>query len=514
MNVVIYARYSSHSQSEQSIEGQLQECYAYAKRSGYNVIKEYIDRALTGTTDNRPEFLRMIEDSNGKHFNGVLVYQLDRFARNRYDSATYKHRLKKNGVRVFSARENISDDASGVLMESMLEGMAEYYSAELSQKVKRGMSINASKYLYTGGVVPLGFTIDHEKRYQLDTSTAPVVVKIFQMYSDGSTMAEIATYLNSNQTKTSFGNDFNKNSLHRILLNTKYRGIYTYNGVESKDAIPRIINDRLFKKVQEMMAKNKQSPARSRAKAEYILTTKLFCGICKDMMVGVSGTSHTGSIHNYYRCKNTPSKKCSMKNIKKQLIENLVIDEARKVLTHQNIELIATSVVELAQKENNSGELRRLTKLLRDTEKQRLNLFNSLKICEVDSIKKSLFAEIANMDTQLQDLENQLLLEKATHVKLTKPQIKFFLTKIRSGDVDNEHYRKTLVNVLVDKVYLYADKLVIYFNVDGDPVTANRQTPSIEEVESSFIAPVGQPYLIAETKMLQIFRVFVFTELF
>ena len=267
MNVVIYARYSSHSQSEQSIEGQLKECHAYAKRNGYNVIKEYIDRALTGTTDNRPGFLQMVEDSNGKHFNGVLVYQLDRFARNRYDSATYKHRLKKNGVRVFSARENISDDASGVLMESMLEGMAEYYSAELSQKVKRGMSINASKYLYTGGIVPLGFAIDHEKRYQLDADAALVVLKIFQMYADGSTMAEIVTYLNSNQTKTSFGNDFNKNSLHRILLNTKYRGIYTYNGVESQDAIPRIISDRLFKKVQEMMAKNKQSPARSRSPA-------------------------------------------------------------------------------------------------------------------------------------------------------------------------------------------------------------------------------------------------------
>lgn len=121
MNVVIYARYSSYKQTEQSIEGQLKECYAYAKRNGYNVIEEYIDEALTGTSDNRPEFKRMIKDSSKKTFNGVLVYQLDRFARNRYNSATYKHILKKNGVRVFSAKENISNDASGVLMEAMLE---------------------------------------------------------------------------------------------------------------------------------------------------------------------------------------------------------------------------------------------------------------------------------------------------------------------------------------------------------------------------------------------------------
>ena len=96
--VVIYARFSSHSQTEQSIEGQLKECYEFAKRNDYNVIAEYIDRALTGTTDKRPEFLRMIEDSKKKAFKYVLVYQLDRFARNRYDSATYKAKLKKNGV--------------------------------------------------------------------------------------------------------------------------------------------------------------------------------------------------------------------------------------------------------------------------------------------------------------------------------------------------------------------------------------------------------------------------------
>ena len=114
MNVVIYARYSSHSQTEQSIEGQLAVCREYAQRNNYTIVGEYIDRALSGTNDKRPQFQKMIEDSNKKYFEGVLVYQLDRFARNRYDSATYKNKLKKNGVRVFSARENISDDASGV----------------------------------------------------------------------------------------------------------------------------------------------------------------------------------------------------------------------------------------------------------------------------------------------------------------------------------------------------------------------------------------------------------------
>lgn len=119
MNIVIYARFSSHSQSEQSIEGQLKVCYEYAKANGYSVINEYIDRAIPGTTDDRAGFQQMIKDAQKRQFQYILVYQLDRFARNRYDSATYKATLKKFGVRVISARENISDDASGVLMEAV-----------------------------------------------------------------------------------------------------------------------------------------------------------------------------------------------------------------------------------------------------------------------------------------------------------------------------------------------------------------------------------------------------------
>lgn len=154
---VIYARYSDKSQTEDSIEGQLKECYDYAKRNGYNVIEEYIDRALTGTSDNRLNFQRMIEDSYRKHFQLILVYQFDRFARNRLDSAIYKEILRKNGVRLLSARENISDDASGILMESVLEGMAEYYSAELGQKITRGMDLNGEKGFSTGGNIALGY---------------------------------------------------------------------------------------------------------------------------------------------------------------------------------------------------------------------------------------------------------------------------------------------------------------------------------------------------------------------
>lgn len=159
MNVVIYARYSYQGQRETSIEGQLEVCRRYAEQNNLQIINEYIDRAISGRTDQRPSFQRMIADSTKRTFAGVLVYQLDRFARDRYDSAIYKERLKRNGVKVISAMEPISDDASGVLMEAVLEGMAEYYSRELAQKIRRGQKICIENGTTLGGQTPLGYKI-------------------------------------------------------------------------------------------------------------------------------------------------------------------------------------------------------------------------------------------------------------------------------------------------------------------------------------------------------------------
>lgn len=257
MNVVIYARYSSHSQTEQSIEGQLQTCYDYAKNNGHTVIGEYIDRAQSGSTDSRADFQRMIADSDRHTFEAVLVYQLDRFARNRYDSAINKAKLKKNGVRVISARENISDDASGILVEGVLESMAEYYSAELSQKIRRGLDINAEKCLSNGSNPGLGYYVDKERRFHIDPAGAATVREIFELYASGKTVTEIITYLNGKQVKTSLGKAFNKNSLHRLLRNKRYIGYYIYKDTETPGGMPRIIEDELFERVQHILNRNK-----------------------------------------------------------------------------------------------------------------------------------------------------------------------------------------------------------------------------------------------------------------
>ena len=172
MNVIIYARYSSEGQREESIEGQLRECKEYAERHNMTVIGTYIDRALSAKSDQRPEFQKMIRDSAKKQFEVVLVWKLDRFSRNRFDSATYRAILKRNGVNVVSVKENISDGPEGIILEAMLEGMAEYYSAELSVKVKRGQKENALKCKANGGVSPFGYRINAERYYEIDPLTA------------------------------------------------------------------------------------------------------------------------------------------------------------------------------------------------------------------------------------------------------------------------------------------------------------------------------------------------------
>ena len=145
LRVTIYARYSSDDQREESIEGQLRECKEYAERQNMVVISTYVDRAVSARTDNRLEFQKMINDSAQKQFDVVLVWKLDRFARNRTDSAMYRAILKRNGVNVVSAKENISEGSEGIILESLLEGISEYYSAELSVKVRRGQTENALK---------------------------------------------------------------------------------------------------------------------------------------------------------------------------------------------------------------------------------------------------------------------------------------------------------------------------------------------------------------------------------
>ena len=232
----------------------------------------------------------MIKDSDKKLFDIVLVWKLDRFARNRYDSARYKTLLKKNGVKLMSATEVISDGPEGIILESVLEGYAEYYSADLAEKVIRGMTENTLKGKFTGGAIPFGYIINADHRFEIDPLTAPFVAETFQRYNDGQTMREIRDWLNEKGVKNQRGGLMTFNTIQHMLNNRRYIGELKYREVLIPDAISSIVSAELFNDVQEKMLKNKKAPARRKAEDDYLLTTKLFCGYCGALMFGESGT--------------------------------------------------------------------------------------------------------------------------------------------------------------------------------------------------------------------------------
>ena len=283
MKAVIYARYSSDSQREESIEGQLRECAAFAEKNGITVLRHYIDRAYSAKTDNRPEFQSMIKDSGKRLFDIVIVWKLDRFARNRYDSARYKATLKKNGVKVVSATEIISEGAEGIILESVLEGYAEYYSADLSEKVVRGMTDNALKGKFNGGMMPIGYVIDAEQHFRIDPLTAPFVLEAFKRYDGGETISSIMNWLNEQGLTNTRGQKMTFNSVGHILHNRRYIGEFRYRDVIVPDGIPAIVPQDLFDRVQEKLAKNKKGPGasqgRGRLSADHQAVLRLLRGL-------------------------------------------------------------------------------------------------------------------------------------------------------------------------------------------------------------------------------------------
>lgn len=503
MNAVIYARYSSDKQTEQSIEGQLRYCYEYAKRCGYTVVGEYIDRAMSGTSDQRPQFQKMIADSAKKQFQFVIVWKLDRFARNRYDSAIYKNKLKKNGVRVLSATEGIGEGDESIILEAVLEAMAETYSRQLSQNVRRGMKESALKGNSTGGSIPLGYKLV-DKRLAIDENTAPIVQYIFEQYANGESKVDIARSLNEKGYRTSTGCKFTINSFTRILSNRKYIGYYTYNGeIEIKDGCPAIISEELFNKCQRRTAKNRRSPASKKAIASYVLNGKLFCGYCKSPMVGDSATSATGTRYYYYSCASRKSRKnnCTKKRENKDFIEWYVVEQTvLYVLDKRHIDTIAERVVEVYNKSFSIDNIRELEKQIRDIDKELDKLADAL----IDSQSEKLTARINEKALQLEarrdDIQTEITKQRIAceQAMLRKEDVVKWLKGFCNGDLFDQEFRQRIIDTFINAVFLYDDKLLIIYNIrDGEQICVIENSDEIENAlsasESSDLNDNGSP---------------------
>lgn len=492
-SAVIYARYSSHSQRDVSIEQQIRACKQFAERQCIDIVKVYEDRALTGTNDKRPGFQQMIQDAKHGGWEYVIVYTLDRFARDRYDSAVYKRQLRNLGIKVLSAMENISDDPTGILMESMLEGLAEYYSKELSRKVQRGHEDNARKCL-VNGALPLGYVKGSDNRYQVSDSEAEIVREIFRRVRDQEKLSDIIDDLNARGIKTKKGKAWNRSSFNQILSNERYTGLYIYRDIRIPGGIPAIISRDLFDTVQCVIHSKpnaRRDPTgrtpqkRRRDGGMYLLTGKLFCGHCKSPMIGVSGTSHTATPHFYYTCKGRRAdhSSCSKKNVRRDYIERFIATALRNtMLTDKAIHALAAAAIEYQSKNNANNELEVLKRQLVDVNRSLNNLINAI---EAGIFSATTQSRLTELETQKRNLSIQISAAEAdAEETLTLEEIVATLKLFQNGDLNDKEYQEALIDTFLVAAYVYDDRIKFIFNLGGGKKDA--EIPfSIDDVELS-----------------------------
>lgn len=482
-HAVVYARYSSHGQTEQSIEGQLSAARTYAEAKGYTIIHEYIDRAMTGRNDNRAEFQKMLADTAKNQFSVIIVWKVDRFGRNREEITFNKYRCKKNGVRIEYVAENLPNSAEGVILESVLEGMAEYYSLQLSQNIRRGMTESAKKYQITGGRIPLGFLTDRDHKFVIDPETSPTVRMVFDLYANGHTISEIITMLNEKGLRTRSGKPFNKNSLNIMLKNEKYIGTYRYKDIVcEEDVIPAIVDKETFYKVQRMLGINRRAPSRRWSYTDYLLTDKLFCGKCGAAMMGSSGTGKRGVKYNYYVCgKQRRGKGCDKKPVRQEWIEDIVLREAQRIiLDDETLEFIAENTWQyyLAQDVAHN----RVQSMKNQLDAADKSIANLVKAMEMGAASEVLVNRMEELEAQKAALRAAIAEEEVKgDFQLTKDHILFFLEQFRQYDYTDRDCQRRLVEVFVNAIFLYDDGTIkIAFNFSGE-----NNTVTLSEVDGA-----------------------------
>lgn len=492
MNGVIYARYSEGPrQTDQSIEGQVADCKAYAQREGINIIEIYADRHVSGkSTAGRDEFLRMIRDAEHHRFDCVIVWKIDRFGRNRQDIAINKMRLRKAGVALKYAEESVPDGPEGIILESVLEGLAEYYSADLKQKVTRGIRESAKKGIYHGGVLPIGYVRTPDRHVIIDEPAAEAVRQAFEMHISGHSSAEIADAL-SRAINRSVG----RNVVYRMLRNPKYCGVWEVAGVRMD--IPGIISEETFMEAQKHF-KTSRNNAAAKSTADYLLSGKCVCGYCGGSITADCGTSHTGSMYRYYACsgRKRNRSKCELKPVKKDLLEKAVLDATIKdMLQDDVIDEIASKIIEIQEEDRKSDYAASLRNRVKDAEKRQANLLKALEYAP-DVIAVS--DRLREVQREIDDLQLQIAQEEVRRPLITKDVVKYWLGRYRDLDVTDDRLCREMVETFIEKIELRNREALIFYNVSdsekgSDTVRLlefSSLNPNLEQFRVSSDSPV------------------------
>lgn len=453
---VIYARYSTNRQREESIEGQVRECRELAALKELNINHIYVDRAESGRSDERTEFQIMIKDAEAKLFDFVICYKNDRFARNRYDAIIYKHKLKKLGITVLFSAEPQVDGPEGVILESVLEGFAEYFSANLAVNVRRGMKDNALNNQYNGGPVPIGYNIGPDNQFIIDEATAPLVYEVFNRYAQGQTIKAISDYLNNLGFTTAKGKPFSKGSICSIVNNEKYIGEYVYkiaggDIVNNPQGIPPIIGRELWDKAKARQKVNIKNT--NQGKNLYLLTGRLFCS-CGSSMCGSRATYKEKSYF-YYRCNKKmqdSSRKCLSGNVSAAVLDSVIFGFIfNNILSQDNIIKIADGIEKLESKKQTGQNVISYKGQKKEVEDKINNL---LKAIEAGIITPSTKNRLEELESQKAALEFESQKENIKNTPVNKSKIIKFLSKLKSGNINDPLFKKDIADILIHHINL------------------------------------------------------------
>ncbi len=489
IKAAIYARYSSDNQREESIDAQIRAMREYASKNNISIIKIYADEAKSATTDNRPQFLQLIKDSKLGLFNVVMVHKLDRFARNRYDSAFYKHQLKMNGIRIISILENLDDSPESIILESVLEGMAEYYSANLAREVMKGMKETALQCKHTGGTPLLGYDVAQDKTYIINEYEKQAVQLIYTLYAQGFGYSYIIDELNKRGFKTKKGKAIGKTSIYEILRNEKYAGVYVFNKtnrqkmgmcikkdkspeeiIKIEGGMPQIIEKELWEEVQMKMDKMKHAPGTTSAKEIYLLTGLIFCGNCGGAMVG--NRKHAGrnkDLYITYECSTRKrTKQCSAKSINRDYIENLVIEDLiANVLSPEAINSLSQKVYEYALKQQKEimDDTKIFEKEIKEVQDQINNIVNAIASGMFHPSMKEKMDLLENRKSELTLYLNEAILQAEKYAPKVE-NIEEYLKKDFNLLDKNKTEIKEIINTYIKKVLVFEDKIEVQYIVD------------------------------------------------